>query len=288
MSIRIILVPLSGNETCKSGCEAAARAAKAFGAHLIGLHVRLDPSSAVPFIADGLTADIVQELVASAEREGERKARHAKQVFEETCAQFDLPFRQVDDGAKGPSAEWLERQGVIGETVGRIARIADVTVVPKPTAESDPMTASLLDDVLTRSGRAVLMAPDNLPGRIAENVIIAWNGSTEAARAVADAMPFITRADKVTILTVGQLKAERPDGAALAHSLRCHGVEPELMQITTHKGTVGETILQAADEVGATLLVIGAFSHSRWRELILGGVTRTIIDKVSLPVLMSH
>ncbi|MFZ5608820.1 MAG: universal stress protein [Pseudomonadota bacterium] len=286
--IRTILTPLTGGENSESAGEAAARVARAFNSHLIGLHVRADPAAAVPFIADGLTADIVQELVSSAEREGDKRSARAREIFDRICAHHDIPLKPADPQATAPSAEWLERQGIIGDTVGRLARIADLTVVPQPAVDVDPMTASLLDDVLSRSGRAIMMAPRALPERFAESVLIAWNGSAEAARAVADAMAFITRAKTVIVLTVGELKAERPDGGALAHSLRCHGVEPELMQAASGGGGVGATILEAAASTGASLLILGAYSHSRWREFMLGGVTRLVIEKAPLPVLMSH
>jgi nucleotide-binding universal stress UspA family protein len=284
MSIRTVLAPLSGSDTCQSGLEAAARTAKAFGAHLIALHVRMDPAAAVPFIADGLTADIVQELVSSAESEGQRRADKAKSIFEAVCSQFSIP---IGLSTEGPSAEWMERQGPLGDTVGRMARIADLTAVPKPDSDADPLSAGMLDDVLTRSGRAVLVTPHPLPERLSQNILIAWDGSAEAARAVADAMPFLERSDKATILTVGGIRDERPDGATLAHSLSAHGVKAEVKTLPKNDG-VGEIILQTAEDMGATLVVLGAYSHSRWRELVLGGVTRTVIDKAKLAVLMSH
>jgi len=284
MSIRTVLVPLSGSDSCQSGLEAAARTAKAFDAHLIALHVKLDPAAAVPFIADGLTADIVQELVSSAESEGHRRAEKARAIFESVCENFDIPMGLADSG---PSAEWMERQGPLGDTVGRMARIADLTVVPKPDANSDPLSAGMLDDVLTRSGRAVLVAPGTLPDRIAENILIAWDGSAEAARAVADAMPFIDISNSVTILTIGDIREERPDGKTLAQSLAAHAVTADV-KASERKGPVGEQILGCAEDMGATLIIMGAYSHSRWRELVLGGVTRTVIDKAQLAVLMSH
>ncbi|GAB4142669.1 MAG: universal stress protein [Sphingomonadales bacterium] len=287
MTIRTVLAPLTGGAVCETVAQAAARLARAFNAHLIGLHVRTDPATAVPYVADGLTADIIHELVASADRAGAERAKEARQVFEAIIADLGLTL-DAPVAPEKPSARWIERTGIIGETVGRMARVADITVVAKPDPKQDPMTAGLLDDVLTRSGRALLMAPPKLPDRITERAIVAWNGSTEAARAVADAMPLLKLAQEVTVVTVGDIHPERPDADAIAEYLTLHGVKPQVRKMELKNGSVGATLLEAADRAHATLLVLGAYSHSRWRELVLGGVTRVVVDQANLPVVMSH
>lgn len=287
MTIRTVLAPLTGGAVCETVAQAAARLARAFNAHLIGLHVRTDPATAVPYVADGLTADMVQELVNSAERVGAERALEARKIFEKIIAELGLSLDGPRDPDK-PSARWVERTGIIGATVGRMARVADITVVAKPDPKQDPMTAGLLDDVLTRSGRALLMAPPKLPQRITERAVIAWNGSTEAARAVADAMPLLKLAQEVTVVTVGDIHSERPDAEAIAEYLSFHGVKPQVRKIEPAGGNVGMTLLEAADRANATLLVLGAYSHSRWRELVLGGVTRVVVNQANLSVVMSH
>lgn len=288
MSIRTVLVPLTGGESCKTAAQSAARVVRAFNGHLFGLHVKSDAAASVPYVADGLTADLVHELVTNSEREGTRRSERAKEIFDAVCEEFDLD-RTLNAGNHGkPTANWEGRTGMIGEVISREARIMDLTVVPQPDIESDPITAGLMDEVMTRSGRAVLMATKELPERVSESVMIAWNGSTEAARAVADAMPFLEKSSTAYILTVGEMTRGRPTGDALARTLACHGIDAEIVSIEPSKTGVGETILAEAMQRKCTLLVIGAYSHSRWRELVLGGVTRTVIDKAHLPVLMSH
>ncbi|MEM6683598.1 MAG: universal stress protein [Pseudomonadota bacterium] len=288
MSIRTIMVPLTGGESCKSAAEAAARVAKAFNGHLFGIHVRADAAASVPYVADGLTADLVHELVASAERESGRRGDTAKQIFDEVCETFQLAGAPASGLSKTPCARWESRMGMVGEVIAREARIMDLTVVPQPDIEADPITAGLMDEVMTRSGRAVLMATKTLPEQVSETIMIAWNGSTEAARAVADAMPFLEKAKRILILCVDEIINRRPSGAALAEMLSVHGLETQVITAKSNKNGVGETILTEARRRGATLLVVGAYSHSRWRELVLGGVTRTLIDNADMPVLMSH
>ncbi|RME66448.1 MAG: universal stress protein [Alphaproteobacteria bacterium] len=287
MTIRTVLAPLTGGAVCETVAQAAARLARAFNAHLIGLHVRTDPATAVPYVADGLTADIIHELVASADRAGAQRAEEARKIFESIIAELGLRLDAPREPDK-PSARWMERTGIVGETVGRMARVADITVVAKPDPKHDPLTAGLLDDVLTRSGRALMMAPPKLPERIVERVVVAWNGSTEAARAVSDALPLLKRAQEVSIVTVGDIHPERPDAEAIAEYLTYHGVKPQVLKMDLKDGGVGATLLEAATRARATLLVLGAYSHSRWRELVLGGVTRVVVDQADLPVVMSH
>ncbi|MEM6835110.1 MAG: universal stress protein [Sphingomonadales bacterium] len=288
MSIRTILVPLTGGETCERAAEAAARVAKAFDGHLFGMHVRSDAAASVPYVADGLTADLVHELVTSAEREGDRRKTRAREIFDSMCETFALDTSTPAGDADKPTAHWEGRTGAIGEVIAREARIMDLTVVPQPDIELDPITAGLMDEVMTRSGRAVLMAPKTLPEHVSERVMIAWNGSTEAARAVADAMPFLLKAKEIFVLTVGEMTRGRPGGNALAKTLTCHGLKPVVLAEDCGPSGVDDTILDLAKEHGITLLVVGAYSHSRWRELVLGGVTRTVIEKATMPVLMSH
>lgn len=288
MSIRTILVPLTGGESCKSAAQSAARVAKAFNGHLFGLHVRSDAAASVPYVADGLTADLVHELVTNAEKEGGRRSERAKEIFDAVCEEFGLERAEPAGNSDHPTANWEGRTGMIGEVIAREARIMDLTVVPQPDIEADPITAGLMDEVMTRSGRAVLMATKNLPERVSDTVMIAWNGSTEAARAVADSMPFLEKSKAVYILSVDALSKGRPTGEALSRTLACHGIETQVINVKADSEGVGETILSQAKSRSATLLVIGAYSHSRWRELVLGGVTRTVIDDAHLPVLMSH
>lgn len=288
MTIRTVLVPLTGGESCKSAAESAARVVKAFGGHLFGMHVRSDAAASVPYVADGLTADLVHELVTNAESEGGKRSERAKRIFDAVCSEFELDMTTPAASSTTPTAHWEGRTGMIAEVISREARIMDLTVVPQPDIESDPVTAGLMDEVMTRSGRAVLMATQNLPESVSETVMIAWNGSTEAARAVADAMPFINKSKTVHILCVDELSKGRPSGDALARTLACHGIEANVIARKANSDGVGDTILSEAADRNCTLLVIGAYSHSRWRELVLGGVTRTVIDKAHLPVLMSH
>ncbi len=123
---------------------------------------------------------------------------------------------------------------------------------------------------------------------LGRRVLVAWNGSREAARATHDALPFLTQADKVMVLSVNATGEEHIPGADISTHLARHGVGVEIHNRVQGNIGVGDAILNAASDYGADLLVIGAYGHSRLRELVLGGVTRHLLRHMTVPVLMSH
>jgi nucleotide-binding universal stress UspA family protein len=147
--------------------------------------------------------------------------------------------------------------------------------------------------VALSAGRPVLVVPHFGPPRnLGSNVLVAWNASREASRAVNDAMPFLRRANKVTVLAVdpqrgGDAHREIPSADIALHLSR-HGVKPEAAQVAAPEIEAGEIILSQASRLGANLIVIGAYGHSRFREYIFGGVTRHLLRHMTVPVLMSH
>ena len=146
-----------------------------------------------------------------------------------------------------------------------------------------PLEAALFD-----SGRPVLIAPPSAPRSLATNILIAWNRSTEQARATAFAMPLLKRAERVTILTVESATVAGPSGEDLARSLAAHGIVAATITLASSKANAGDTILKKAAELGCDLIVKGAYTQSRLRQMIFGGTTRHILTKADLPVLMAH
>lgn len=146
--------------------------------------------------------------------------------------------------------------------------------------------AATIDAALFDTGRPVLVAPPAAPLQIGRKIAIAWNGSSQAARAVAFSLPFLERAEQVTIL-VGSGQDSHTPGTALAAYLERHGIRAAVEGFDV-AGSVGKSVLERAGELGADLIVMGAYGHSRLREMILGGATREILASATLPVLMAH
>ena len=146
-----------------------------------------------------------------------------------------------------------------------------------------------LEAVLFESGRPILIAPPTAPSKLGETVAIAWNGSTETARATAFAMPFLKRAARVIIITVeGGPLHQGPPGQELARTLRLHGVAAEANTYKVERRSTGETLLRVSASLGVDLLVKGAYTQSRLRQMIFGGTTSHILAETTLPVFMAH
>jgi nucleotide-binding universal stress UspA family protein len=141
---------------------------------------------------------------------------------------------------------------------------------------------------LFESGRPVLIAPPSPPRSLGTNVLVAWNCSTEQARTMADAMPFLRRAERVTIVTVEGAAVAGPSAEQMARSLAMNGVAAEPITLKPGKRTAGEVLLSKANELGCDLIVKGAYTQSRLRQMIFGGTTRHILANARLPVLMAH
>lgn len=280
MTLKNILVHMDATERCKERLKLAGELALRHDAHLSGLFVIPEPY--FPVYAEGtyFPPDMIQKL---------------EQEDRENCTKAEKTFRDYAK-SQGLHAEWRSEQGPLGGVVSRHARYADLAVVGKGSIEDprlfpDPFLA---EDVVMDSGRPVLVIPNrgHFEG-FGRHVLVCWNASREAVRAINDAMPMLRAADKVTILAVNPEKRDSGDhgdipSADIALHLARHGVKAEAATTATGEADVGAIILSRAADIGADLIVAGAYGHSRTREWILGGVTRTLLHESTLPALVSH
>ena len=198
-------------------------------------------------------------------------------------------------GLRGLSAEWREIPEGPDADPALHARYADLVILGQldpDRAESD-LIRPRPEQVALGSGRPVLIVP--YAGHfddVGRRVLIAWNATREAARAVSDAMPFLTSAELVTVLTIDPREGPRAHGelpgADIALHLARHGVKAQIERTVSAGLPVGEVLLSRVADLGADLIVMGAYGHSRVREMLLGGVTRSVLRSMIVPVLMSH
>jgi nucleotide-binding universal stress UspA family protein len=172
--------------------------------------------------------------------------------------------------------------------VAQLARLTDLTVVPHPESGDDVSSSDALHAVLFDSGRPVLIAPRVPPASIGTRICVAWNGTAEGAAAVQAAIPWMQRAEAVQVVTAEEYQRRGPGAVELAGYLALHGIQVEAAQFRPIEKDVGRGLLEAARVFGADLLTMGAYSHSRLRQLILGGVTRHVLENAQLPVLMNR
>jgi nucleotide-binding universal stress UspA family protein len=188
----------------------------------------------------------------------------------------------------GPVAAWVEEESPNSEIVGTRSRVFDITVVARPVKGANIAAMSILEAALFEGGRPILIAPPTAPTKMGDNVVIAWNGSTETARTVAFAMPFLLKASKVTVISMLGFGVAGPSTADVARQLQRNGIPATWKDYQTRDRRAGPAFLEEAAALGADLLVKGAYTQSRVRQMIFGGATDHILSNAELPVLMSH
>lgn len=283
--MKSIILPLTRDSDVETLSAAGAKLAEGFKATLTGLFIRRDPKHAVPLLGEGLTAEMIQDMCDATEREGLAYAASAESIF--AAATTGPGFGTLNDNAKSATAIWRVLVGDVGDHVGRCARTADFAICERPQGKNTAQK-EIFDDLVFRSGRSVLMLPETYSGPMLDNLLVAWNGRAECARAVGGALPVLKKASKVSILQVGELGEDLPTLDDIGFYLGTHGIAAEHIKMSKGDGPVGATVLEAAQTCGANSIVIGAFSTARWRELILGGVTKHLIEHSQLPIYMSH
>ena len=260
-----------------------------FDAHVEVLHVRADPRNEImAYVGEDMSGPMVQEVLEVAEARATDLAQKARKSFEDACTLAQVPIAEFAPGPGGVSASWHEETGYAESWIERRGRLADLTVIQRPTAVEDVVTRRAVEIAILGTGRPLLVTPPTVPERIGGNVAIAWNGSAEAARSVGVAMPFLAKASSVTVLSADKGQTPGPDAADLVDYLTWHGIKARVAAVAVEGGSTGKALLAEASNAGADLMVMGAYTHSRIREMIMGGVTRRVLDETGIPVLMVH
>ncbi len=286
MTIRTLLVPLDGSDDAKPAIELGLAVGRDLAAHVTVLHVRRDPKDTIPRLNVGMPESMIEDMIQIAEKDAGERAARERRMFDELIERFSLPL--VDEpAASGASAAWSEEVGRADEVTVRRGRLADLFVVGRPTATSDvPLT---LNAALFVTGRPVLVGPPGGTAELGRSIGISWNASAQATRAVGSALPLITQAEKVTVLTAASDKTSVERAPELATYLEWHGITPDTRTFAAAgRQSVGAALMEECGEAGVDLLVMGGYTHSRMRQLILGGVTRHVLEEAGIPLFMAH
>ena len=275
--IKDLVVNLGGGGSPDVTAGFAISMAKAYDAHIVGVAFVFEP--VIPgSLLGGIPTDLIE-----VQREENAKAAEA------AVASF-----QAAAGAAGVSAETrLLDASIAGaaDLFGRIARRFDISVVGQAQRDQGVSEELLIEGALFGSGRPVIVVPRTQTQAMAlDQVMICWDGSRPAARAIGDAMPLLERAKAIEIVVVtGERdKSGEITGANMKRHLARHGIDVEIKRIPAGQVDAQTAILVHAANSGAEFIVMGGYGHSRLREFILGGVTRGILRSMPVPVLMSH
>src|SRR5262249_31072967 len=275
--VKDVVVNLTGGHPQDFAGDYAISLAQTFGAHIVGVGFIYEP-----VIPGSVLGGVPTNLIELQREENTKAAKAAIARFEAAAkgANLSAESRMLDASIAGAA-----------DLFGRIARRFDFAVVGQAQREQGASEELLIEGALFGSGRPVIVVPvaQKDPIRL-DRVMLCWDGSRPAARAIGDAMPLMTRAKAIEIVVVtGERdKSGEITGANMKRHLARHGIEVEIKRIAAGGADAQSTIVKHVAESGANFIVMGGYGHSRLREFILGGVTRSILRSMPVPVLMSH
>ena len=277
MSITSMLVHVDGGSACESRFRVACALSQRFQTHLIALFVI--PTYTIPTYVE---VPIGAELIETARR-----------AMRESAAKAESLYGRIATNA-GVSFEWRVIEGDLISTLNEHGRYCDLMVLGQSNpSDFEDMSAGVADHVVLEAGTPCLVVPYiGASPDLLGTILLAWNGSMESARAVKDALPLMKSAKRVDALLINPEQDEMNDdgipGADIGTYLSRHGIKVETHCIYNKQISTGDVLLSQAADLSADLLVTGAYGHTRLRERILGGVTRHVLQHMTIPVLISH
>lgn len=276
MAFKDLVVHIDSGGAAAKRLEAAIGVAQAHDAHLTGVYVM--PTTDFPAFMEVPSAF---EAIQKVREYRQREAEVAKTDFETATTRA------------GISAEWRCVEGELTEKLGESGRYADLVILGQHNPDENDANQGLADRLALEMGRPCLVIPYiGAQATLGRRVLVAWNARREAVRAVNDALPILETADRVVVLSVNPAVGEAGEGdipsADICHHLARHGVKAEAETAVAKDIDVASLLLSHAADMGADMIVMGAYGHSRWREMVLGGVSREMLQSMTAPVLMSH
>jgi nucleotide-binding universal stress UspA family protein len=281
VSMKTVLVPTEKSDMTAATLETALLFAKHFESYIEGFALRAA-------ISDFVAADlIVADAWAVAETRDAELAKEARTAFEGFMQARSVPVHV--EGQRGLSYGWTEADAARDAFVGSYGRVFDIIVFGRPGSYPAGSSMAAVEAALFESGRPILIAPPTPLKTLGENIVVAWNRSSETARCLALAMPLLHKAAKVTVLTVTGGMVAGPEAPDVVRYLARNGITANSFTLEANSGTAsGEAFLQKAEALGCDLMIKGAYTQSRLRQMIFGGATSHILAKTTMPVFMAH
>jgi nucleotide-binding universal stress UspA family protein len=279
----ILAVP--GSDGSASVYETALLVARSFDSHVVGLGAGTTAPVVIPWGEMGVAVPVEADRVL--EQEDRERRQAARATFENFLKERGVPIGPAQPAVPGVTSEWREEQGQQNAVVGSLGRVFDLIVVERPD-KLVSLAEATLEDALFESGRPVLMAPPRPPASIGTRIMIAWNGSSETARTIGFANPFLKQAKELHVISVEGGMTPGPSGDELARALSKAGFSASARHVDARGRTTGEVFCAEAMEMKADLMIKGAYTQSRLRQMIFGGATRHIIMNAEMPVIFAH
>lgn len=290
LNVKKILVPVQGTALVDTTLTTAYLLSQSYDAHLAVLHIRPDKKDIIPLTGEGLSGTMIEEVMNIAEHEGSKRLKFAHNIFDEFIDRNHIKMINPEAGRAaetGKTASFIVETGRENEVATYWSRLSDVTVVAHPDSGENISSSEMLHALLFESGRPVVIAPKEKPTSVGKRICIAWNGSAESAAALHSSLRWMDNAEKIAILYSDDYEKRGLDIKDVADYIKFYGVDVELCQMKGDKNT-GENMIGACTDFNADLLCMGAYSHPRWKQIILGGVTSYMLDNANLAVLMNR
>jgi nucleotide-binding universal stress UspA family protein len=285
--MKSILVPVEYSASLSAQLETAFLAAAPFAAHIAGVAPRSDFSNYLIGAGAGVGATIPVAL-EDLQREEDERVQQARGAFRQFVQAHGIVWDDAATPQTQVTATWIEDINSGDSAVAQLARLYDISVLARPTADSPVARRQLLEAVLFESGRPILISPPEAPKSLGKRVMVAWNGSTETTRAISLAMAFLAKAEWVLVLTVEGGMVEGPSAEDVRRMLTRSGIAAEARTVKPEGRSTGQAILAEAERDDVDLVIKGAYTHSRLRQMIFGGATTHIINETTVPVFMAH
>lgn len=274
--MKSLLLPVEHHVSADSALAVAWQAAQMFGATVNAIALR-------PVHYQVVGAEpIVAVTFPPSEQEDTEAFAGAKQRFDAFAKSH------VGEAGNGATLEWPSTSPIDDNQIASISRVYDATVVGRPATTGDGPRMTTLEAALFDGGRPILVAPPEAGTTFGKNVVISWNQSTESARTVAFGIELLKRAEHVSVLTIEDVTVPGPDGQAMCDYLNHHGIDAAELTVASHGRRPGIAILEEAAKLDCDLLLKGAYTQSRIRQMILGGATSQILASTTVPVFMAN
>lgn len=286
--MKVILVPIAERPECSIALTVAFKLAEAHEACVVGCHIRPHRESGITITASALSGACEADWIESTRGEdAKRVSANARSFFARLAECNDIPLVARPRKKPGATAIWSERVGSPSRIIPIVGPVSDLLVVSRPANKKSGKIARIfLLEALLHSSRPVLILPQKQHKTLGKRVMIAWNQSLEAMRSVAATLPMLQQAEAVTIVAAGPEAALGPKSRQLAGYLKCWGVDADILR--TKGSNEASEIMKVYRETRSDLLVMGAYSRSRLRELVFGGMTDFMLYDANVPVLMHH
>jgi len=280
--MKSIFVPVELHSSIDSVLGTAAHLARQFGSNIEGAPLGPDLPDLVAF-------DMPVSWTASDQNAWREIADEAHRKFESYMMENGMPLH-APGGPVGatPTCSWSGENSLGDSQAAAMARAFDIAIMGRPGSDRGDPRMATAEAAIFESGRPVLLAPATPVKPFGDTIVISWNQSTETARAVAFAMPMLLKAKSVLVLTIEGFGVDGPPGEALARSLRFNGVNAEAVTKQKNGRSDGEAILEQTSKLGGDMLIKGAYTQSRLRQMIFGGATSHVLAHARLPVFMAH